>query len=157
MPIINDNPVETIKAYCLRLLARREHSQKELLTKCLLKGFNQIASCAVIDDLAEHGWQSDCRYAESYAKSRIQRGYGPIAIVYELSQQGVNEVNLESIVSSEAGNWLNLLEQVYLKKYSQDTLLERCEWAKRYRFLMQRGFPGELITTLFQQLNIKLY
>jgi regulatory protein len=145
-----------INESCLRLLARREHSQKELLNKLLLKGFAKDDILAVIDELALQGWQSDSRYAESYARHRIQKGYGPFFIAYELRQNGVDEVDLEDLVQKTAGSWVDLLEQIYIKRYGHDSFLDRKEWAKRSRFLMQRGFPGTLISALFDHLNIKL-
>lgn len=63
-----------IRESCLQLLARREHSQKELLNKLLIKGFNKDVILAVIEELAKQGWQSDLRYAESYARHRIEKG-----------------------------------------------------------------------------------
>jgi regulatory protein len=141
---------------CLRLLANREHSQKELLNKLLVKGFDKDEILAVIEELARQGWQSDSRYAECYTRNRIQKGYGPIFIAYELRKNGVNAVNLEDIVQKSAGSWMDLLDQVYTKKYGHDSILDRNEWAKRSRFLMQRGFPGTMISALFDHLNIKL-
>ena len=144
-----------IRASCLRLLTRREHSQKELLNKLLIKGFNKDDILAVIEELALQGWQSDLRYAESYARHRIQKGYGPVSVIYELRQNGIDAVNLEDIVQKTAGSWMELLEQVYTRKYSRDTLLDRNEWAKRSRFLLHRGFSGAMVSALFEYLNIK--
>jgi len=145
-----------IKESCLRLLARREHSQKELLNKLLVKGFDKEEVLGVIEELARQGWQSDLRYAESYARHRIGKGYGPVFITYELRKNGVDTDNLEDIVQRTAGSWMELLEQVYTKKYGHDSLLDRNECAKRSRFLMQRGFSGTMIGALFDHLNIKL-
>jgi regulatory protein len=145
-----------IKESCLRLLARREHSQKELLNKLLVKGLAKDDILAVIDELAQQGWQSDSRYAESYTRHRIQKGYGPIFIAYELRKNGIDAVNFEDIMQKMADSWMELLEQVYTKKYGHDLLLDRNEWAKRSRFLMQRGFSGTMISALFDHLNIKL-
>jgi len=146
-----------IKESCLRLLTRREHSQKELLNKLLIKGFNRNDILAVIDELALQGWQSDLRYAESYVRHRIQKGYGPISVAYELRQNGVDGVILEDTVQKTAGSWMELIEQVYIKKYDHDVLLDRNERAKRCRFLIQRGFSGPMISALFDHLNIKFY
>ena len=146
----------TIKESCLALLARREHSQKELLNKLLVKGLVKHDILAVIDELALQGWQSDSRYAESYARHRIHKGYGPLWIAYELRKNGVEAVNLDDIVQQTAGSWMALLEQVYSKKYGHDSVLDRNEWAKRTRFLIQRGFSGTMISALFDHLNIKL-
>ncbi len=145
-----------IKESCLGLLVRREHSQKELLNKLLVKGWAKDDILAVIDELAQQSWQSDARYAESYARHRIHKGYGPVWIAYELRKNGVDAVNLDDIVQQTAGSWMDLLEQVYSKKYGHDSVLNRNEWAKRSRFLMQRGFSGTMISALFDHLNIKL-
>ncbi len=147
--------LKQIKESGLRLLARREHSQKELLNKLLLRGFGKDEILVVIDEFALQGWQSDSRYAESYARSRIQKGYGPAWISYELKKKGIEAVDLEDLVCKTAGSWLELLEQIYTKKYGHDLRIDRNEWAKRSRFLMQRGFSGTMISALFDHLNIK--
>jgi regulatory protein len=156
--------VEAIKDDCLRLLARREHSRKELQQKLTAKGYPQDPVSAVIEELAAEGWQNDLRYAENYTRSRIRKGYGPLRIAYELQQNGVNiackpdgapaSFDIEAIVQEEAGNWIALMEQVYHKKFGSGQRLEFKEWAKRNRFLMQRGFPGPLISALIEHLNI---
>ena len=64
--------------------------------------------------------------------------------------------HLDDIAQQTAGSWMDLLEQVYSKKYGHDAVLNRNEWAKRTRFLMQRGFSGTMIGALFDHLNIKL-
>ena len=151
-----DGVAVKIKESCLGLLARREHSQKELLNKLLVKGWAKDDILAVIDELILQGWQSDARYAESYARHRIHKGYGPVWIAYELRKNGVDAVNLDDIVRQTAGSWMDVLEQVYSKKYGHDAVINRNEWAKRTRFLMQRGFSGTMISALFDQLNIKL-
>lgn len=152
------NRVSTdIKDSCLRLLIRREHSQKELLTKLTAKGFNKDDILSVVTELAEQGWQSDSRYAESYTRHRLQKGFGPVAIQYELKQNGITSVNVDAVMYTLADSWLELLEQVYQKKYDHNTRLSRSEWAKRCRFLMQRGFPSTLMTALCQHLNIQLF
>lgn len=162
-------PDKEIRGVCLRLLAMREHSKKELQQKLAAKGFGRNDALEAIDELAREGFQSDARYAESYARSRILKGYGPIRIVYELKQAGIEldrgggqtgtepaVFNLNDTVQSMAGGWAELLERVYSKKYGRERKMEIKEWARRSRFLMQRGFPVEMITELFEHLNIKL-
>lgn len=144
-----------IEDVCLRLLTQREHSQKELLEKLALREFARQDALPVIESLAGRGWQSDARYAESYARSRIMKGYGPARVIYELKQNGVEATKLDEIVQAVVGSWMDSLEQVYIKKYPQDKLLSRSEWAKRSRFLLQRGFSFDMINALFDHLQIK--
>lgn len=157
MSTLNTNQSEKqIRDICLRLLTRREHSQLELLNKTALKGFERAEIQMVIDDLADHGWQSDRRFAESYARFRIKKGYGPIKISYELQQRGVEYCELETVVLDFADSWCEILERIYRKKYPEDKLITANEWLKRTRFLQQRGFSNEMINTFFKQLNIQL-
>jgi len=142
---------QQIRTHCLNWLARREHSRKELSAKLAAKGFSPDDCQDAIDDLAQQGWQSDRRYAESYARSRIRKGYGPIAIGFELNRNGIDEVDLDGIAEAEGG-WQNLLEQVYRKKYHESPA-NPAEWAKRSRFLLQRGFPAAMIKDLFAELQ----
>lgn len=166
-----NSSAKEIRDACLRLLAVRDHSKKELLQKLTVKGCQRDAVLAVIDELAEKGWQDDSRYAESYARSRILKGYGPVRIAYELRQNGVNigldssyqansstvdGFDLDETVRIAAGGWMDLIEKVYSKKYGRESVLDSGEWAKRSRFLLQRGFTVAMISELFEHLNIKL-
>lgn len=153
-----------IRNICLRLLVARDHSKTELLNKLAVKGFDKACAQTVVDELAEEGWQDDSRYAESYARSRIVKGYGPVRIGYELRLQGIAlgsmdngaSFDLEAIAQAEAGGWSALLERVYRKKYRPVIKLTYGEWARRSRFLTQRGFSGDMIAELFERLNIEL-
>lgn len=138
-----------IREICLRLLTRREHSQQELLDKLAIKGFDRDESQTVIDELIDQGWQSDQRFAESYARFRIKKGFGPNKIRYELLQRGIAEVDLDVVVMDIADGWLEIIKQVYEKKYSDEERLPHKERLKRSRFLQQRGFSNDMIKTLF--------
>ena len=138
-----------IRDSCLRLLMRREHSQKELLNKLTAKGFKQADILPVIAELAEQGWQSDTRYAESYSRHRLKKGYGALAISYELKQNGITDFDIEPVLFDIADDWLSLIQQVYEKKYGDDKKPSLPERAKRARFLLQRGFSSALIQQLF--------
>ena len=153
---IQSSDLKSIKDYCLSLLVRREHSQKELLNKSLLKGWGSDDIVTVINELAVQAWQSDTRYAESFTRYRINKGYGPVWISYELRKNNIDSFNVGDVAQQTVGSWMDLLEQVYSKKYKQASVLDRNEWAKRSRFLMQRGFSSTMISTLFDHLNIKL-
>ena len=151
-----DAELKSIKDVCLRLLARREHSRLELKNKLLSRGLDKERIERVIDDLVEQDWLSDSRFGECYARQRIEKGFGPNRIDYELRQLGIENFDLEGIVTEVAGNWLNVLEQVYRKKYRQDDTITLPEWSKRSRFLLQRGFSGGMISALFEHSNIKI-
>lgn len=147
-----------IRAECLRLLTGREHSRKELLQKLAVKGFAKESIEPILEELSAENWQSDARYAESYARSRILKGYGPTFIAYELRQHGIDLgktplFDLEALAESVAGGWMALLQQIYSKKYGNGPIPNRNEWAKRSRFLLQRGFTNAMIADLLKNIS----
>jgi regulatory protein len=145
---------KAIQEACLRYLMRREHSRQELLQKVSAKGFVKQEIAQVIDELIEQGLQSDARFAESYARSRVHKGFGHLRIQAELQQRGVSNCPFDMGVEDIAGSWQELLEQVYSKKYGNKLILDSQEQLKRSRFLQQRGFPNELVYRLFKQQKI---
>ncbi|SHE23065.1 regulatory protein RecX [methanotrophic endosymbiont of Bathymodiolus puteoserpentis (Logatchev)] len=151
-----DNDLDKFKAIkeaCLQYLVRREHSQKELLRKVSEKGFARPDIDLVISELAEQGLQSDARFAESYARSRVHRGFGPLRIKTELQQRGVGDCYFDMAVEDIAGSWQALLMQVYEKKYgASSSTIDIKELLKRSRFLQQRGFSTEMIRELLKNL-----
>ncbi len=144
---------QAIKSACLYYLARREHSQQELLTKVAEKGFVRSMIQEVVSELEERGLQSNARFAESYARHRVQRGFGPLHIGAALQQRGAGGYDFDMAVEDIVGSWALLLEQVYTKKYTDKLAsLDSKERLKRSRFLQQRGFSGEMINQFFRQL-----
>ncbi|MWJ27185.1 regulatory protein RecX [Halomonas sp. ZH2S] len=130
------------------LLARREHSRAELRLRLARKGHaaDEIEAC--LDTLAEQGLQSDTRFAESFVRSRVMRGQGPIRIRGELFQRGIDK-NLardaiDAVIEQERIDWFALAGQTLSRRFSMpgDTPKER---ARRERFLASRGFDFEQI------------
>ncbi len=145
---------KAIKEACLQFLVRREHSQQELVQKVSAKSYSKNEVVVVLEELAEQGLQSNARFAESYARSRIHKGFGPLRIQSELQQRGAGDCDFEMAVEDIAGSWKNLLEQVYSKKYMLESTLDIKEKLKRSRFLQQRGFPSEMVQCLFKELSL---
>ncbi len=145
---------KAIKEACIQYLARREHSRQELTQKVSAKGFSRNDVVRVVEELAEQGLQSNARFVESYARSRVRKGFGPLRIQAELQQRGASDSPFEMAVEDIAGSWQDLLEQVYHKKYGAENTLDIKEKFKRSRFLQQRGFPIEMVQSLFRQLSV---
>lgn len=147
--------VSELKKVALRLLTRREHSRVELINKLKLRDFIPSQIQTVVNNLTEQGWQSDRRYAENYVRHRLQKGFGPVRIAYELKLSGVEDCIVGEVLREYDEDWLNVLVAVYRKKYTEELSITRNEWIKRSRFLQHRGFNGALIAALFQHLNLK--
>ncbi len=155
MSVEKNNP-KKIKQFCLQLLARREHSFDELLHKSLARGYEKEQTVLVLQELAKEGWQNDRRYAEIYCRQRMAKGYGPVRINYELHQRGIDDFQLDAVMEDMGKDWMKVIEQTYRKKYSSLSSISRKEWAKRARFLQQRGFTFDMIQALLRRLAIRL-
>lgn len=156
MPELKDElqTYKAIKEACIQYLTRREHSQQELLEKVSAKGFTRDDIAMVLVELVDQGLQSNARFAESYARSRVHKGVGPLRIQAELYQRGAGDNYFDMAVEDIAGSWQSLLEQVYSKKYDAQTGLDLKEKFKRSRFLQQRGFPNDMVQQLFKKLTL---
>lgn len=128
-----------------RYLARREYSKNELFEKLNKREFPADEIEQVLDELIQRGWQSDQRYCESFVRFRVMKGQGPRKIHYELQQKGVNSEIITSVLQLYDAQWLQLCENVLMKKYAAIEPSSVDEKAKRYRFLNTRGFPADII------------
>lgn len=136
------NPAD-IRLSAMNLLARREHSCKELKQK-LLKRYN---APDLVDEqllqLAEENLQSDERFAESFLRQRISRGHGPIRIRQEMRQKGISDTEINSAMQAEQPDWFELAEQTYHRKYGWLPSENIKEKSKRSRFMQYRGFAHD--------------
>ena len=128
------------------LLSRREHSQRELLRK-LSKRYDSDELKDALDGLAEEGLQSDHRFAESFTRERMVRGYGPLRIEAELRERGVTSAIASTVLNdvpeAEETTWLEQAVALVHRKYGEAPPEDLPEKARRMRFLGQRGF-GDL-------------
>jgi regulatory protein len=144
-----------IEQICLRLLARREHSQRELLNKLKLRGFECAETQVVIDALAQQSWQSEQRFSDSLLRQRLAQGYGPLRIAYDLQRSGIRDCDVDQ-AAQQQGGWLELALQAYRRRYDEQRQLAPREWQKRQRFLQQRGFTPAVIRQLYTELGLRL-
>ena len=133
----------------MELLARREHSCQELMAKLVSKGWSESIAQEVVQALADEHMVSDERFAESLLQTRRQRGYGPVRIQHELSQKGVADSIIESIMDQGldpvSPNWMNEIRNVKEKKFGKEEPKDIKERARQARFLQHRGFTFDQI------------
>ena len=142
MPTTPDT-TQTPRDAAVRLLARREYSRAELVERLSAKGHEAAEVAACLDALAEQGLQSDARFAESFLRSRVARGQGPLKIRGELSRRGVDRDTVAAAFAEleQRGevDWFALAADTLARRFSGpgDSPRER---ARRERFLAGRGF-----------------
>ncbi len=139
------------KHIAMDLLARREHSRRELINKLKIRGYEGEEIEAYLDRLAERGLQSDDRFAESYVRMRSGSGYGQRRISQELQQKGISESKISQIYEEMALDWYQIALEIWQKKYNQLPGNDLKLKAKQSRFLQYRGFDFDIINWIFSQ------
>ena len=136
-------------AAALRLLARREHSRLELRHKLLVRNFTESAVESVVARLVDSGLLSDQRFAEVYARSRFERGYGPLRIRAELDERGVGAGLAERTLADLCCPWIESAQRQRSKRFGRRLPGDFKDRAKQMRFLRQRGFTSDQIQAVF--------
>jgi regulatory protein len=133
------------KTQALKLLARREHSARELKRKLAARGISDDDAAAAVEHAMAENWQSDARYAGMLVRTRIAGGYGPVRIEAELEVAGVPSEQIRAALAEAAVDWRELAVEVHAKKFGRppQTSAER---AKQYRYLQGRGFDASQIS-----------
>jgi regulatory protein len=133
------------KARAVKLLARREHSARELKRKLEARGIGEAQASEAVAELNREGWQSDERYAEMLVRSRISHGFGPVRIAAELKMAGVPSEQARAALEQTETDWRTLAAEAQAKHFAglPKTSAER---ARQYRYLQGRGFDSSQIS-----------
>lgn len=124
------------------LLARREHSYRELIQKLSLRFADADLIRKEVDRLRDERLQSDSRFAETYLYSRSQRLFGPQRIKAELRERGVADEVVAKVFAEADIDWPANQLKLLRTKFGEDAPADFSEKAKRLRFLQYRGFSG---------------
>lgn len=135
----------------MRLLARREHSRLELGRKLAARGYPCADVEAALDRLEAQGLLSEARFTESLVRQRVQQGHGPLRIIADLRQRGIEDPG--SAVEAAQVDWEALAREVYRRRFGGDTPQAPRERARRMRFLQGRGFPPETIRRVMNDVD----
>lgn len=137
----------------IRLLGRREHGAGELADKLAQRGYSSKEVEEVIAECQRLGLQSDARFVESFCRSRIHQGCGPLKIRQELQLKQIERQLIESVLEQEQDNWLGYALAVWHKKYKSQAEISFIELQKRQRFLLYRGFPSDIIASVVAEVK----
>jgi regulatory protein len=132
-----------IRLAAMNLLARREHSVWELRRKLRIRFPDDALLDEQLSRLAEQNLQSDMRFAESYIRQRIHRGYGPVRLREELRERGISRADIAQLMDELEIDWRAHALQVMQNKYGEFPPCDLREEARRARFMQHRGFTAE--------------
>ncbi|HVF36283.1 MAG TPA: regulatory protein RecX [Candidatus Saccharimonadia bacterium] len=136
-----ESPPASAYDRALALLARREHSRRELEQKLAEKGYGGEESRPALDSLAERREQSDARYAEVLIRRRAGAGYGPRYIEAELVSHGIAPSAVRETLASV--DWLAVAQAAVRKR--RGTAGDRATRERAAQYLARRGFPSDVV------------
>lgn len=170
--IIDKTRLTALRRRAMDYLARREHSQLELSQK-LAKAFPDEQAeviASVLDQLIEDNLLSNERFCESFFNSRVQRGYGPRMIRFELQQRGIEQSLVDQVAAEACVDWHVVITQLARRRGisvdNPDDLpdeintpakpsLSLRDWQRHQRYFLARGFSPNHINHLREQLDIR--
>ncbi|ULU27625.1 regulatory protein RecX [Dyella terrae] len=145
-----DDKTDKPSAYnkALGLLARREHSRRELRLKLRQKGYEGEEAGEALDRLGEQHYQDDDRFAEMLVRSRVSQGYGPMRVRAELKSHGLSEARIRAVLDAAEVDWdASALAQLR-RRFGSGSASDRDEKARRAQFLLRRGFPAATVRSV---------
>jgi len=126
----------------LDLLARREHSRRELERKLGARGFAEELIAPTLDGLEESGELASARFTESFIRARAAKGQGPARIRAELTERGIDREQADELLREADIDWAALAASVRDKRFGARRPTDYKERARQARFLEYRGFHG---------------
>lgn len=167
----------SIRISAMNILAVREHSIAELRKKLKLKFSskknaimddvfmdekvqaqelnNELKAAqieAVLQQLLDDNLLNESRFAESFIRSRINRGSGPVKIRHELLERKISNELIAEHLEMSYDFWHEHIKTVHYKRFGEQIPDNYKEQNKQSRFLYQRGFSGECIRRFFGNL-----
>lgn len=140
-----DDPEYKARASALRLLARREHSRLELDLKLRQRKVEAATIEKVLDEYEANDWLSNERFADVFSRQRLDLGYGPMKILAELQQRGIQQPP-EWFSSMTDQQWIDSAVRVRDRRFGLENI--RDDWdekGRQGRFLARRGFASDHI------------
>lgn len=149
-----------INQHAVNYLAKREYSRIELHKK-LTSSFDAYVSTNedhhnalinhVLDDLAQHNWQSDQRYAEQISKVKGAL-FGVARLKQEFKQRGLSNELIQQELTALKNTELARATEVWLRKFGHAPT-DLKEQAKQARFMASRGFGFDVVRQIIKGLE----
>ncbi len=135
-----------LRVRALRMLARREHSRREMHNRLSSDGADDAEVQRVLDEFEQKGWLSEQRFVDAVVQTRRRR-FGAEKVLRELRDKGVSDDGLAAARAALREGELDTARSVWKKKFGNKpaSLAER---ARQSRFLAGRGFSQEVIRTV---------
>lgn len=149
---------QTVKQYCYKILARRDHARLELYRKAIKKEYPRNIINQVLDELEKQGYLNERSFAEKFAADKATlNNWGPKKIAAALKQKGLTSSDIDH-ANKKAFEEIDLGElfvDLVLKKKSR-FLREENPFKRRkkvFDYLRRKGYHSNAIMKHLDQLT----
>ena len=132
--------LKRLRAKALDLLARRDHSERELEDKLLSRGGEESDVAAVLSDLRGIGLLDDRRFARGFVSYRSGKAWGPRRYRQELLSRGVAAELVAEVLSEAENDPESVDSDSKLRVLVEKELARGREAPKVMASLVRRGF-----------------
>lgn len=142
-----EEPVITlayVRERAIRLLARREHTVRELHHKLSTRDLPTDLIETALDELCAENLLSNARFAEIYVRRQYERQRGPVKIRAALRERGVDDHDIRQAFADEF-DWFDGAARARHKRFGCAAPADFAARAKQMRFLQARGFGHDHI------------
>jgi regulatory protein len=134
----------TLRERALKLLARREHSRKELGRKLSEHAGDPQEVERTLDECEARGWLSEQRVVEQLVHNRRSR-FGIRRIARDLEAKGISGEATAAALSRVKEGEVEAARAVWRRKFGGRAPRNAAERARQARFLQGRGFELDVI------------
>ena len=132
-----------LRERALKLLARREHTRRELARRLAAHAEDPAEIEHLLDELESRGWLSESRVAEQLIHARRAR-FGARKIERDLRDKGVSAEAVAAALPQLKEGDLEAARAVWRRRFGQQPR-GPTERARQVRFLQGRGFDLDVI------------
>ena len=138
----------SLKGRALRYLSAREHSRAELERKLRVHEEEPGQLAQALDELQAKGFISEQRVVESVIHRRAGK-LGAARIRQELQAKGLSGEAVEQALAPLQGTELERAGELWRRKFAEPPA-DAAARAKQMRFLMARGFSGDVASRVLR-------
>ncbi len=144
------------KTTALRIVEKSYKSEKELIDKLILKGYDNEAIDKTMNVLKEYNFINDENYVKMYIKDKVKL-VGKKKIKYDLAKKGISDKIIdEEIYNIDSEDERNTAYNLAIKKYNTIAKRESDRFKlsqKLYRFLLSKGYGYDIVSNVVKEIT----
>lgn len=144
------------KTTALRIVEKSYKSEKELVDKLILKGYDNESINKTINVLKEYNFINDENYVKMYVKDKLKQVVKK-KIKYDLAKKGISDKIIdEEIYNIDSEYEKNTAYNLAIKKYNTIAKREADRFKlsqKLYRFLLSKGYSYDIVSSVVKEIT----